>query len=123
MRPSGRVRLCSISEVRLLSLDVWRKIREDGSTGLAAVLAGVSAAVRGAHAVPELLRLRWRLRDTRAELASAYADLGRLLAPRLTADATVDPSDEQAKRCCRRIELLLAEERRVRDELMRWQES
>jgi len=98
-------------------LDVWRKIREDGSTGLLALVAGVAAVVRGGHAVPEIVRLRWRLRDTRANLAAAHADLGTYLASCLSAGRTVEPTDEQAIRRCQRIEALLAEERRLLDDL------
>lgn len=100
-------------------MDVWRRIREDGSTGLLAVLAGAVAVVRGGRAVPDLVRLRWRLHDTRAGLAAAYADLGMYLASRLTADQTVEPTDEQAIRRCQRIDALLAEERRLLDDLAR----
>lgn len=100
-------------------MDAWRKIREDGSTGLLALIAGVATAVRGGRSVPELLRLRWRLRDTRAELAAAYADLGAYLASRLTEGEPVEPTDEQALRDCRRIDALLAQERRLLDELAR----
>jgi hypothetical protein len=98
-------------------INVWRKIREDGSTGLLVVLAGVAAAVRGGLTAPELLRLRWRLRDTRAELAAARADLGRYLASCLHAGGAVEPTDEQAVRRCQRIDALLAEERRLMDDL------
>jgi hypothetical protein len=100
-------------------MDVWRRIREDGSTGLLAVLAGVVAVVRGGRAVPDLVRLRWRLRDTRAELAAAYADLGVYLASRLASERAVEPTDEQAIRGCQRIDSLLAEERRLLDDLAR----
>lgn len=100
-------------------MDVWRRIREDGSTGLLAVLAGVVGVIRGGRAVPDIVRLRWRLRDTRAELAAAYADLGIHLASRLTSDQSVEPTDEQAIRGCQRIDALLAEERRLLDDLAR----
>jgi hypothetical protein len=98
-------------------LDVWRKIREDGSTGLLALLAGVTAAVRGGFTVPEIVRLRWRLRETRAELAAARADLGIYLASCLSAGGTVEPTDEQTVRRCQRIDALLAQERRLMDDL------
>lgn len=97
--------------------NVWRKIREDGTTGLLALFAGAAAAVRGGLSAPDLLRLRWRLRDTRAELAAARADLGNYLASRLSAGGTIEPSDEQAVRRCQRIEALLAEERGLLDDL------
>ncbi len=100
-------------------MDVWRKIREDGSTGLLAVLAGVVGVIRGGRAVPDIVRLRWRLRDTRAELAAAYADLGIHLASRLTSEPLVEPTDERAIRGCQRIDALLAEERRLLDDLAR----
>ncbi len=100
-------------------MNVWRKIREDGSTGLLAVVGGVVAAVRGGLAVPDLLRLRWRLRDTRADLAAAYAELGMYLASCLGSGGSVQPTDEQAVWRCQRIETLLAEERRLQDALSR----
>lgn len=98
-------------------LDVWRKIREDGSTGLLAVFAAVVGAVRGGRSVPEIVRLRWRLRNTRADLAAAHADLGTYLASCLSAGGVVEPTDEQVVRRCRRIDALLAEERRLMDDL------
>jgi hypothetical protein len=100
-------------------MNVWQKIREDGSTGFLAVAAGIAAAVRGGRDVPEILRLRWRLRDTRAALSAAYADLGTYLASRLTAGGTVEPTDPRALSDCERIDALLAEERRLVDDLSR----
>lgn len=100
-------------------MDVWQKIREDGSAGFFAVVAGIAAAIRGGRDVPEILRLRWRLRDTRTALSAAYADLGTYLASRLTAGETVEPADQRALRECERIDALLAEERRLLDDLSR----
>lgn len=102
-----------------MAVDAWRKIREDGATGLIAVLNGVAAAFRGGRSVPETLRLRWRLRDTRSELGAAYAELGRLLADALNAGTAVPPTDEAASRLCRQIDALLAEERRLVEDLAR----
>lgn len=100
-------------------MTVWRKIREDGSTGLLAVLAGAIATVRGGLAMSEVLRLRWRLRDTRSELTAAYVELGMYLASCLAAGESVQLTDEQAVRRCQRIEALLMEERRLQDALTR----
>ncbi|MFZ5863619.1 MAG: hypothetical protein ACOYXR_12345 [Nitrospirota bacterium] len=97
-------------------VDVWRKIREDGSTGFLALLAG---AIRGGRALPETLRLRWNLRDTRVELDAAYAELGEYLTEALHAGGAVEPNDERARGLCGRIDELLAAEQRLRDELSR----
>jgi hypothetical protein len=98
-------------------VDTWRKIRDDGSTGLLALLSGVSATIRGGRSLPQTLRLRWSLRETHAELEAAYAELGKYLADVLNAGGSVEAADEQARDVCRRIDELLATERRLRDEL------
>lgn len=98
---------------------LWRKIRDDGSTGLLAVLAGAVATVRGGLSMSDVLRLRWRLRDTRSELTAAYVDLGMYLASCLADGESVQLTDEQAVRRCQRIEALLTEERRLQDALTR----
>jgi hypothetical protein len=100
-----------------MTADTWRKIREDGSTGLLALLSAVSATIRGGRSLPQTLRLRWSLRDTRAELDAAYVDLGKYLDNVLAAGGAVEAADEQARGLCRRIDELLATERRLRDEL------
>ncbi len=102
-----------------MTVDAWRKIREDGSTGLLALLSGVSATIRGGRSVPQTLRLRWSLRETRADLEAAYGELGKYLADALNAGGSVEAVDEQARGLCRRIDELLATERRLRDELSR----
>jgi hypothetical protein len=106
-----------------MTVDAWRKIREDGSTGFLALLSGVAGAIRGGRSFPDVLRLRWRLRETRAELGSAYAALGNVLADALKAGGSVEPADEQARRLCGRIDELVAAERRLREELARGPES
>lgn len=98
-------------------VDAWRKIREDGSTGLLALLGGVSATIRGGRSLPQTLRLRWSLRETHAELEAAYAELGKYLADALNAGGSVEAADEPARETCRRIDALLATERRLREEL------
>jgi hypothetical protein len=100
-------------------VDTWRKIRDDGSTGLLALLSGVSATIRGGRSLPQTLRLRWSLRETHAELEAAYAELGKYLADVLNAGGSVEAADERARDVCRRIDELLATERRLRDELSR----
>jgi hypothetical protein len=100
-----------------MTVDTWRKIREDGSTGLLALLSAVSEAIRGGRSLPQGLRLRWSLRETRAELDAAYADLGKYLDNVLTAGGAVASEDEHARGLCRRIDELLATERRLREEL------
>lgn len=106
-----------------MMVDVWRKIREDGSTGLLAMLSGVAGAIRGGGSMAEVLRRRWRLRETREQLGDAYAELGRHVADALTAGGSMETTDEQARRLCRRIDDLLAVERDVRDELARGNDS
>jgi hypothetical protein len=100
-----------------MMVDTWRKIREDGSTGLLALLSAVSATIRGGRSLPQSLRLRWSLRETRAELDAAYGDLGKYLDTVLTAGGAVEAADEQARNHCQRINELLATERRLREEL------
>jgi hypothetical protein len=100
-----------------MTMDVWRKIRDDGSTGFLALLSAVSEAIRGARSLPQTLRLRWSLRETRGELDAAYVDLGKYLDNVLTAGGAVEAEDEQARIHCRRIDELLATERRLREEL------
>jgi hypothetical protein len=106
-----------------VTVDVWRKIREDGSTGLLAVLSGIAGAIRGGGSLPEVLRRRWRLRETREQLADAYAELGKHVADTLTAGGSVETTDDQARRLSHRIDELLAVERQVREELARGNES
>ncbi|MBI3607946.1 MAG: hypothetical protein HY207_08270 [Nitrospirae bacterium] len=101
-------------------MDMWKKIREDGSLGLHAVFGGLGAVVRRGGAMPEFIRLRWRLRETSADAEAAYEALGRYIASQLTAGAATDPSDEETQRYCRRIEALRAEERRLQEELAAW---
>jgi len=98
-------------------VDVWRKIREDGSAGLLAVLSRVAGVIRGGGSMSEVLRRRWRLRETREQLGDAYAELGKHVADALNAGGSVETADEQARRLCHRIDELLAVERQVRDEL------
>jgi hypothetical protein len=98
-------------------MNVWKKIREDGTLGLYAVVGGLGAAGRRGAALPGFLRLRWRLRETDAALDAVYEEFGRLIAGRLNAGGVIEPADDQAQQYCRRIESLLAEARRLRDEL------
>jgi hypothetical protein len=100
-----------------MTVDVWRKIRDDGSTGILALISAVSAAIRGGRSLPQSLRLRWSLRETRAELDAAYVELGNYLDNVLTAGGAVEVADEQARSHCRRIDELLTTERRLREEL------
>ncbi len=101
-------------------MDVWKKIREDGSLGLYTMLGGLGTVVRRGGAMPEFIRLRWRLRQTSADVEVAYEALGRYIASQLTAGGVTDPSDEEAQRYCRRVEALRAEERRLQEELAAW---
>jgi hypothetical protein len=101
-------------------MDVWKKIREDGSLGLYTVLGGLGTVVRRGGAMPEFIRLQWRLRQTSADVEAAYEALGRHIASQLTAGGVTDPSDEETQRYCRRVEALRAEERRLQEELAVW---
>jgi len=97
-------------------MDVWKKLREDGTVGFQAVARGVRGSIRRGGAVPDLLRLRWRLRENRAELDRAYEELGRYLSTRLTVSGTVEPSDDEVRARCQHIAALRMEERRLEDE-------
>jgi len=97
-------------------MDVWKKLREDGALGFQAVVRGVRASVRRGGAVPDLVRLRWRIRENRAALDSAFEDLGRYLSTRLIAGGAVEPSDDEVRTRCQHIAMLRMEERRLEDE-------
>jgi len=102
---------------------LWKKIGADGSAGLSMLVGGVVASFRRGKAIPEHLRLRWRLRETTEALDEAYETLGRHVARCLKAGLAVEPSDAETTKYHQRIVALRAEERRLREELAaRWAE-
>lgn len=100
-----------------MSLSVWNKLRTDGATGLLVFLGLVSTAFRRGERIPAVVKIRWRLRETEAELDQAYEGLGRDLAVRLGAGHVIEPADEPIARHIQKIDALHAHERRLREVL------